>query len=327
MYRNIYIFSLLLFIIPLCYNTYGESPEVYEYTSTLQIGHIDEVDSNYILSNPQDMVIDKQGNIIVLDNGNNRIVVYNNNLKFIKGWGRKGQGPGELIGSWYITLLGKTIAITNIKNSRIDFFNEDGMYLQSFKPGFKVETLIGYGEKEILTNSNTSPNLVNHYNTSGHLLGSFGEWIDTGSENKNFFCNTFIWLCTDSKGNIWLAFKTLPIIRKYNSKGELLFEIKIKDADVDKAMDKISKEADNVSAGGVTFITHDIRTDKDDNIYVLILRKLLMYSPDGNLLKVINQNKTEIDIFIDRIALTNNGEIYGLSMPESAVYRLDITKP
>jgi hypothetical protein len=70
---------------------YGEI--TFDLEEDLSIGN--EEDENYMLYRTELPVVDKEGNIFVLDSENFRIQKYDRNGKYLKSIGRKGQGPGE----------------------------------------------------------------------------------------------------------------------------------------------------------------------------------------------------------------------------------------
>ncbi|MEW6455181.1 MAG: 6-bladed beta-propeller [Acidobacteriota bacterium] len=70
---------------------YGEL--ILELKEILSIGNPDE--ENYSFSDAWNFDLDGAGNFYVLDSGNFRIQVYDENGKYLKTIGKKGQGPGE----------------------------------------------------------------------------------------------------------------------------------------------------------------------------------------------------------------------------------------
>lgn len=70
---------------------YGEV--TFNLEADLSIGR--EEDENYFFFRVSRIAVDKQGNIYVVDGGNTRIQVYDNEGQYLRTIGRKGQGPGE----------------------------------------------------------------------------------------------------------------------------------------------------------------------------------------------------------------------------------------
>lgn len=66
------------------------------YTELMKVGELSEtIEYENFLLQPTSMVADKKGNIFVFDRRHVKIFKYDKNLKLIKTFGRKGQGPGE----------------------------------------------------------------------------------------------------------------------------------------------------------------------------------------------------------------------------------------
>jgi sugar lactone lactonase YvrE len=68
-------------------------PIALEFVQT--IGDIDTEDENLAFNLPEDLAVDNAGNIYILDSGNHRIQKFSPDLKFLKTFGRRGQGPAE----------------------------------------------------------------------------------------------------------------------------------------------------------------------------------------------------------------------------------------
>jgi hypothetical protein len=62
-----------------------------------KIGDVDTEDEHVAFNFPDDVAVDKTGNIYILDAGNTRIQKFGPDGKFLATIGRKGQGPGEFI--------------------------------------------------------------------------------------------------------------------------------------------------------------------------------------------------------------------------------------
>ena len=84
------------------------------------------------LNGPSDVVIGKNGDIFVSDgeSTNTRVVKFSKDGKFIKCWGTKGSGPGELDVPHNIAMDSEgRLYVADRKNKRIQVFDQDGKYL------------------------------------------------------------------------------------------------------------------------------------------------------------------------------------------------------
>jgi streptogramin lyase len=84
------------------------------------------------LNGPSDVAIGPNGDIFVSDgeSTNTRIVKYSADGKFIKFWGTKGSGPGQLDVPHAIVMDSKGhLYVANRSNKRIEIFDQDGGYV------------------------------------------------------------------------------------------------------------------------------------------------------------------------------------------------------
>jgi len=86
------------------------------------------------LNGPSDVVIGDNGDIFVSDghfvDGNNRIVKYSKDGKFIKAWGKTGYGPGEFRTPHTIAIdVRGRLFVGDRANNRIQIFDQDGKFL------------------------------------------------------------------------------------------------------------------------------------------------------------------------------------------------------
>ena len=91
-----------------------------------------------LFDQPTDVVINANGEIFVSDshrNGkNNRIVKFTKDGKFIKEWGRKGTGPGEISEPHTIALDSRgRLFVGDRENNRIQIFDQEGKLLDEWR--------------------------------------------------------------------------------------------------------------------------------------------------------------------------------------------------
>ena len=91
-----------------------------------------------LFDQPTDVVIAANGDIFVADsqrNGkNNRIVKFTKDGKFIKEWGRKGTGPGEISEPHTIALDSRgRLFVGDRENNRIQIFDQEGKLLDEWR--------------------------------------------------------------------------------------------------------------------------------------------------------------------------------------------------
>ena len=84
------------------------------------------------LNGPSDLVFAPNGDIYVSDgeSTNARVVKYSNDGHFVKFWGNKGSGPGELNVPHSIAMdTAGRVYVANRSNKRIEVFDQDGRFL------------------------------------------------------------------------------------------------------------------------------------------------------------------------------------------------------
>jgi len=86
-----------------------------------------EPNDEYLFESLRALRADNDGNIIILDWGSNKILVFDKQGNFIKTFGKQGQGPGELAGPSRMRLKnGKEICILDSSNNRVSNFSING---------------------------------------------------------------------------------------------------------------------------------------------------------------------------------------------------------
>ena len=106
---------------------------VRELEEELSIGVI-EGDENYMLSYPNDLEVDADGNIYVMDWQQDYIRAYDNEGRYVQTVARKGRGPGEFESPAYfkISVDGKLV-LHGARHRQLDVLDLAGNHLSGFK--------------------------------------------------------------------------------------------------------------------------------------------------------------------------------------------------
>jgi len=91
-----------------------------------------------LFDQPTDIVVSPSGDLFVTDshrNGrNNRVVHFSKDGKFVKEWGHKGSGPGEISEPHTIAMDSRgRLFVGDRENNRIQLFDQDGKYLDEWR--------------------------------------------------------------------------------------------------------------------------------------------------------------------------------------------------
>lgn len=169
---------------------------------------------------PTDMAITPDGEVFISDGyGNNRVVHYDRNGKFVKAWGKLGTGPGEFSIPHAIALDSQgRIYVADRNNARVQVFNKNGQFVEEWKNivlpwGFWVTAqdeiwVTGSSPmqwRETDTNAGIPPKdqVFMKFATSGKLLEL---WTVPKGEDKKEVPGDLNWvhcLAVDSQGNIY----------------------------------------------------------------------------------------------------------------------------
>lgn len=198
--------------------------------SKILIEETGEPTSPFPLYKPISVAEDSLGNIYILDAGNHCVVKYSSDGKYIKHWGKEGQGPGEFLlsgsgDSIYITNT-DIIYIADRRASRIQSFDSEGKILSSFITERSPDSICVDSKGNILAShalGSENDRLIYVYNTKGETVRRFGTPI---IKTDNYWFNRSF-LIKDDEDNIYQVFEYLPVLRKYSSSGNIIFEKKV----------------------------------------------------------------------------------------------------
>ena len=134
-----------------------------------------------LFDQPTDVVLSPAGDIFVTDshrNGkNNRIVRFTADGKFVKEWGKKGSGPGELSEPHTIAMDSRgRLLVGDRENNRIQIFEQDGRYITEWRQfGRPSGIAIGKDDTIYVADSESGPD------TGAHELPGIRKGIRIGS--------------------------------------------------------------------------------------------------------------------------------------------------
>jgi hypothetical protein len=303
-----------------------------------------DVPNEQILANPCDIAISSEGFIYILDSEDNNLKMFKRDGTFSKCIGRKGQGPGEFVRPWAISVIKDKFWVADAGNRRVQVFSIDGMYLRSYKVPVEYGVGLAFDEKGSIylnTKGFRSPKLISVHDYQGNLLKKFGnlegdliEFYDFTLIKKqimegkipNSFKNDIL-LITDKIGNLFAVHRALNKFKKFSPKGKLLFEKDIK-ADEYKNIHNsfLQKNASEENPGmfWALYYVNDLAIDKNDNLYILLNEPsrmiICVYSSEGIFLgKLLG---VEDSIF--RIVISNDNCLYGLSQETHFIYKFKL---
>ena len=134
-----------------------------------------------LFDQPTDVLIAPNGDIFVTDshrNGkNNRVIKFTKDGRFIKEWGKKGSGRGEISEPHTIAMDSRgRVFVGDRENNRIQIFDQDGTYLDEWRQfGRPSGIFITKDDTMYVTDSESGPD------TGAHELAGIRKGIRIGS--------------------------------------------------------------------------------------------------------------------------------------------------
>ena len=235
------------------------------------------------LYEPGGITVDRDGNIYVADSGNQRVVKFSSEGKFIKSFGTKGQGPGEFLSPWQIAIYNDEVYVYDWSRN-IQKFTREGTYISRFnlRGGIFLDFVIdsdGYIYVCRWT-SVEEQSLIEKFDIHGNLIKRFCEPIEAQTRPLALIYNNSK-MCIDNHDNIFIAFRYINKIRKYNSDGEL-----VKEYERTLTFSPIKPEhtPNDEKPFNLDGVTGDIICDENGWLFVLSNK---IYNEDGHLIDVL----------------------------------------
>ena len=152
-----------------------------------------------LFDQPTDVVVAPNGDIFVTDshrNGkNNRVVRFSKDGKFIKEWGSKGSGPGQISEPHTIAMDSQgRLFVGDRENNRIQIFDADGQFLRIWPALHSVDSI--YIRDGMLYAGAGLDHRILKLDLSGQILGSWGPEKALGYPHG---------ICVDANRTVYVA--------------------------------------------------------------------------------------------------------------------------
>ena len=135
-------------------------------------------------ASPEAMAIDKNGNFYLTDTGNDRVIKFDKNFKYVSQFGQAGKGPGQFDHPHGIGIDSKgNIYINTLNEPRIQKFTNDGKFIKEWGtngtgPGQLTTPLehlkVDSKDRVFIVDSASNPR-VQVFDSDGKLLTQFGK--------------------------------------------------------------------------------------------------------------------------------------------------------
>jgi DNA-binding beta-propeller fold protein YncE len=175
---------------------------------------------------PSDVLVAPSGDIFVADGhgaeSNARIVKFDKTGKFIKAWGKKGSGPGELDTPHGLAMDSKgRLFVADRNNNRIQIFDQDGKLLDEWKQ-FSRLSGIYIDKNDVLygadseSNTRRNPGWKRGIRIGSAKDGKVTAFIpDPASDPDNSSTSAAEGVAVDAQGNIYGAEVGPRALKKY----------------------------------------------------------------------------------------------------------------
>ena len=131
---------------------------------------------------PTDVAVGKDGQVYVVDSGNNRIVVFSAEGKYLFSFGSVGEGDGQLIAPVGIALASDgSVLVADRGNNRVQIFDGGGHFLKSLatrvgnQPVPPVDVVLGDQERYLYVTVSSPVHRVLVYDDKGKVHSVLGK--------------------------------------------------------------------------------------------------------------------------------------------------------
>jgi len=250
---------------------------------------------NDFFNGPSDIEVDAQRSLIyIADSGNNRVVVFDFQGKFLKAIGSKGQGPAEFSNPTGLCVLEDGgIAVADVGNARIQIFDRDGNLARSISPkGTQVADLIFRGDRICtipsfgssgyrldMTSEKGPQPLINILDDQGNLLQALS--VDDYPETHPFLraIKHRVCLALSKEGLLYAPHFALNVIHVFDLAGK-----KIGQFDrplpfrpgAPRIIRQTTEEGVTRMRATFDFVTQDAKIGPDGNLYLLTFTESYM---------------------------------------------------
>jgi DNA-binding beta-propeller fold protein YncE len=273
---------------------WGKQPKIsLEYVKN--IGDLESEDENVLFYMPSDIVLDKEGNVYVLDSGNHRIQKFDPDGNYLATFGRRGQGPGDFQYPQSIDLdPDGNLYVSDSGNQKIQIIKPDGSLAEEIKMTDEAPGIIKIRNGQMIMGQGTLiysfgmgrmdqdqelPKLIKVLNNKAEVLKEFCEQKDYKDFLVNRLGNRFQF-AVDNAGSIYVSFLYQNRIDKYSPKGALLWRA---DRTLNYDVSTPKTKGERTGSGGrveirmpdMNRVSNGIAVDSKGRVWVVTLKRQL----------------------------------------------------
>lgn len=206
---------------------YKTSPVSIEFVR--QYGSEDPGAVGLLLGEPMGVMVDDAGLVYILDRSSCEIIKFSPDGKEILRFGKKGQGPGEMMYPYRPALIDRMIYVPDFAGM-VHRFTPAGEYLGRIASPSQLSMLTMRDTASIIVNvlargaMDGDNNLLHLYTTDGDLISSFCPLVPHDDPGGATAYNQ-LHVVPDKKGNIVTAFIAQNRVEKYDESGTLIWKM------------------------------------------------------------------------------------------------------
>ena len=181
--------------------------------------------STYVLAMPMGVAVDRVGNVFVADTGNDRIVEFDSQGKYVSKWGKSGSGGGYLSMPMCLAINGANVYIGGVGG--VQKYTLTGNYVRmitSNPPTYTLGNGEVYSPSGVAVDNGGNVYVADSRNDRVQVFASDGtfirKWGSTGQGSGQFWLPSGI--AVDSQGNVYVADCGNDRIQKFTSDGALV---------------------------------------------------------------------------------------------------------
>lgn len=250
---------------------------------------------NDFFNEPSDIEVDPHRSLIyIADSGNNRVLVFDFQGKFLKIIGTKGQGPAEFSNPTGLDILEDgALAVADVGNTRIQIFDKDGKFIKSISTkgvqvadlilkDNKIYTISSFGSSnyslDMSSEKGTQP-LINILDDQGNLIQAIS--VDDYPETHPFLraIKHRVCLALSKDGKLYVPHFAINGIHIFDLAGKKIGQfdrpLPFKPG-APKIIRQTSEEGVIRMQATFNFITQDAKIGPDDNLYLLTFTESYM---------------------------------------------------
>jgi len=165
--------------------------------------------------------------VYVLDRSDHAVRVYEKNGRFLKTFGRRGQGPGEFNTPSGISILKGNLYVADSGNARIQILSRAGDYLSSLKLPFRPSDVAALADGVIAVSylpffRGEKENMIHGFSSTGEKLWECLEPALTGDSIFDTMANRFL-ILPGGPGEFLAVFKSQSApLRRFAHDGKLI---------------------------------------------------------------------------------------------------------